>query len=63
MSKHKRKYESLYDLVANNEAASRYYFQLPDYMKDQICCHAEEIHSFKAMRHHAGELLRQRKPF
>ncbi|MGI5959179.1 MAG: hypothetical protein ACOX60_07180 [Massiliimalia sp.] len=60
MSKHKR-YESLYDLVANNEQANLYYFQLPDYMKDQICCHAEEIKTFESMKKHAVKLLNQRK--
>lgn len=45
-------------LLRKDEAASRYYLSLPDYVRDQIGTRAGNIESLENLRDYAENLLR-----
>lgn len=53
-----KKYPDLMALTKDDNRASEYYAELPDYVKEQISQRANNINSFESLRDYAENLLR-----
>lgn len=51
-------FSGLEALLRKNEAASRYYLSLPDYVRDQIKTRADSINSLDSLKDYAENLTR-----
>lgn len=52
------KYSGLYELIENDNEASDYFDNLPDYVRESVYEREQNINSFDSLRDYAANLMR-----